>query len=121
MHPFRLIHHEHSSRRPCVSPARVEAMLPDGEGFGDWHLRSFRNGSVHVFGWYTPANRSDYYQGSVPFTVKLRRSPAGLALDVRAASHVEDFLFGLFLSSFAPILRQPEGDGFTLDSNAWPR
>ena len=117
MHLFRLIHHESASRRPCVSPARVEAMLPD-EGFGDWHIRSFRNGSVHVFGWYTPASRSDYYQGSVPFTVKLRRSPSGLSLDVRAASHVEDFLFGLFLSSFAPLLRSPEGTGFSLDSRA---
>ena len=117
MHSFRLIHHESASRRPCVSPARIEAMLPE-EGFGDWHIRTFRNGSVHVFGWYTPANRGDYYQGSVPFAVKLRRSPAGLALDVRAASHVEDFLFGVFLSSFAPVLRQPGASGFTLDSNA---
>lgn len=117
MHRFNLIHLESSSPRPCVPPASLAPLLPS-EGFGDWHIKTYRNGSVHVYGFYSPANRADYYQGAVPFTVKLRRERGSLSLDVRAASHVEDFLFGLFLSSFAPLLRNPEAGNYQIAASA---
>ena len=109
---------------PCVDIERLWSLLPHGSGIdGDYHIRVFKNGSVHVYGDWHSMNEDGYYTGWTPFTVTLirckadRKRPLGdggfyqlcdkrgdILLNVNGGGDVSDYLFDVMLESLAPLL-----------------